>query len=72
MTVQAAGTVLDLAPLSNTAVTFAVLWVGETAVEHTAAGRWLWVSVFAGSLALWQAALFLRSHPDWLASMVDW
>lgn len=69
--VQAAGTVLGLAPLSNTAITFGVLWLGEKGVEHTP-GRWLWLAVFSGSLALWQAALFLHSRPDWLASLVAW
>jgi len=69
--VQAVGTVLGLAPLSNTAITFGVLWLGEKGVEHTA-GRWVWLAVFSGSLALWQAALFLHSRPDWLASLVSW
>lgn len=67
---QALGTSLNLPGLSNTAITFAVLWVGEKSCEHV--GRWsTWTAVFVGSLGLWQAALALRSHPDWLTSLVS-
>ena len=61
---------MNLPGLSNTAITFGVLWVGEKSCEHV--GRWsTWLAVFVGSLGLWQAALALRSHPDWLTSLVS-
>lgn len=39
--------------LSNTAATFFLLWAGEKGAEF-AAGRFVWLTVFGGSIALWQ------------------
>lgn len=67
---QGLGTVLDLPGLSNTAITFAFIWSCEKGCEQAA--EWsAWVAMFLGSLALWQAALALRSYPGWLTSLVS-
>ena len=62
---------MQLIPLQNTAITFLILWVCEKLVENVL-GRHVWVTVFLGSVILWQAALFLRTHPDWLSQLLQW
>lgn len=66
-----AGSIYGMPSLSNTAATFFLLWAGEKGAE-SAAGRFVWLTVFGGSIALWQVALFLHSRPDFLAAMVAW
>ena len=67
---QGLGTMLGLPGLSNTALTFALIYACEKSCEHVRE-RSLWLAVFLGSLALWQAALALRSHPGWLTDLVS-
>ena len=42
-----------LPALSNTAATFFALWVGEKSAEFLK-GRLIWLSIFGGSITLWQ------------------
>ena len=42
-----------LPALSNTAATFFALWVGEKSAEFLK-GRLIWLSIFGGSVTLWQ------------------
>ena len=62
---------LGMGGLSNTAVTFLVLWIGEKVAEVAWRGGLKWVLLFAASLALWRTSLFLSEHPQWLASMLQ-
>lgn len=64
------GSVYDLPSIRNTAFVFAALYLGEKQLEIVGRARASqWISVFVLSIALWRAALFLHTHPGFIAAM---
>eukprot|EP00386_Alphamonas_edax_P001095 GDKI01003198.1.p1 GENE.GDKI01003198.1~~GDKI01003198.1.p1 ORF type:complete len:799 (-),score=318.95 GDKI01003198.1:198-2594(-) len=67
------GTQLGSASLTNTAITFAVLYVSEKSLElpgaRSGGGFWLWFLCI--SIGMWRAALWLHAHPDFVVSLFD-
>lgn len=66
----AATSLLGMAALRNTAVTYTTLWISEKVVEVTA-GKGVWLTLFVVSLMGWLASLLLSAHPEWLLSLVQ-
>lgn len=66
----AASSLLGLAALRNTAVTYTTLWISQKVVEVTA-GKGMWLTLFVVSVLGWSASMLLSTHPEWLLSLVQ-
>jgi len=66
------GSVFGIAPLFNTACTFAVLYCMEKCVEMgTRKPVFFWFLFLGGSAVLYMISLFLHNHPGFIISMID-
>ena len=65
------GSVFQLASVTNTAITFFILWAFEKIIELSI-GRCIWVAVFCLSIFSWQLALWLHNHPVFVRALVNW
>ena len=65
-----AGSVLNLASLQNTGLVFVFLWLVEKVMELSI-HRAFWYTIFGGSIVLWQFAVWLHGHPEFVEAMFD-
>ena len=63
-----AGSVLNLASLYNTGIVFLVLYLVEKVIELGIRSAF-WYTIFGASIALWQIALWLHGHPQFVEAM---
>jgi hypothetical protein len=62
--------VLVIRGAANTAATFLVFYLMEKSVEWSLKARVNeWIMMLVGSILLYQAAMFLSTHPGWVVSM---
>ena len=67
----AAGAALDLPGMANTATIFAVFWAMYHYASFHVEAKWSgWVLVLAASVAAWRGALWLHTHPGFVAACV--
>lgn len=63
------GTAFDLPGMANTAAVFAVFWLLYHYASFHVEAKWSgWVLVFVASLAAWRGALWLHTHPGFVAA----
>lgn len=68
--VGGAGAFYAIPLATNTALTFFTLWLGEKLAESVKPGSaWFFPAVFFGSVALWNATLYLRANPAFVYSL---
>eukprot|EP00727_Mastigamoeba_balamuthi_P007507 m51a1_g3377 hypothetical protein (675) ;mRNA; r:474843-477153 len=64
------GLLYAMPSMTNTAITFAVLWGAEKYCEfHVESGFNAWVLILAASVALWRAVLYLHTHPEFIVKV---
>lgn len=70
----AAGSVVGLAAVRSTGVTFLVLWSFEKLADmaYYTKGGLVWPCILAASLATWRLSLHLHQHPELLLSTMRW